>query len=332
MASGSNGAALRRYLAALHPADSNTFVEIAHCWRRGKRKGPMHRGAKGGIFLPASDLETVAREIEQLGRDRETWIGVLPRRPDPNTGEIGGTTEFVCPGNVLWADIDLGDDPDGLERLRAFRPKPQLLVASGGGYHAYWLVSDRLGSQAIACANRRLAHVLGADQGATDAARILRPPGTHNFKYEPHRDVDLIECHTEKRRPAEEIVGDLPDPPGAKSRHERRCLTRERSNDPLQLIAPPIYFAELAGLEVPASGFVRCPLPDHDDPDPSCRVWSEASRGWYCFGCRRGGDIYELAGQLWRLPRRGQSFLEIKERLTKLLRPRDLRPPFVGIL
>jgi hypothetical protein len=291
----------------------------------------MHRGAKGGIFLPASDLETVAGKIEELGRDQETWIGVLPRGPDPKTGEIGGTTEFVCPGSVIWADIDLDDGPDGLERLRAFRPKPQLLIGSGGGYHAYWLVSDRLGPQAIACANRRLAHILGADQGATDAARILRPPGTHNFKYEPPRNVNLIECLAEPRRTSEAIVGDLPDPPGAKSPPGRRRLTRGRSNDPLQLIAPPFYFAELAGLVVPASGFVRCPLPDHDDPDPSCRVWSEASRGWYCFGCRRGGDIYELAGQLWRLPRRGQSFIEIKERLTELLRPPDRRPRFARI-
>ena len=31
-------------------------------------------------------------------------------------------------------------------------------------------------------ANRRPAHKLGADMSATDAARILRPPGTSNFK------------------------------------------------------------------------------------------------------------------------------------------------------
>jgi hypothetical protein len=309
--------ALRRYLEALHTTDPDTFVEIAHCWRRGKRRGPMHRGSKGGIFLPATELEEIARRIEQLGSARETWVGVLPRRPDPETGEIGGTTEFLCPGSVLWSDVDLNDGAVDLQRLKSFQPRPQLLVGSGSGYHAYWLISDRLRPDAIARANTRLAHALGADQGATDAARILRPPGTSNFKYEPPRVVELIECHADQRRLSEEIVGTLPDPPGAR-RRARGLVIPERSSDPLQTISPHTYFAELAGVEVPASGFVRCPLPDHDDPDPSCRVWSEAARGWYCFGCRRGGDIYELAGQLWRLPRRGQSFLEIKQRLTGL--------------
>jgi hypothetical protein len=41
---------------------------------------------------------------------------------------------------------------------------------------------------------------------------------------------------------------------------------------------------------------VRCPLPDH--AYASCQVYAEAEQGWWCFGCARGGHIYDLASLL----------------------------------
>lgn len=38
----------------------------------------------------------------------------------------------------------------------------------------------------------------------------------------------------------------------------------------------------------------ECPLPDHEDSTPSFWVYPE-TRSWYCFGCRRGGDVIEYA-------------------------------------
>jgi hypothetical protein len=37
----------------------------------------------------------------------------------------------------------------------------------------------------------------------------------------------------------------------------------------------------------------RCPLPGHDDATPSFVVYP-GERGWYCFGCHRGGDVFNL--------------------------------------
>jgi DNA primase len=39
----------------------------------------------------------------------------------------------------------------------------------------------------------------------------------------------------------------------------------------------------------------RCPLPDHNEQTPSFTVWANPEKGWYCFGCGRGGDVITLA-------------------------------------
>ncbi len=37
----------------------------------------------------------------------------------------------------------------------------------------------------------------------------------------------------------------------------------------------------------------RCPLPDHEDQSPSFTVWT-GNDSWWCFGCSRGSDIFNL--------------------------------------
>jgi Bifunctional DNA primase/polymerase, N-terminal/CHC2 zinc finger len=61
-------------------------------------------------------------------------------------------------------------------------------------------------------------------------------------------------------------------------------------------IAPADYLRALAGLHVDRRGFVRCPF--HDDRTPSLLAYPTAERGWFCFGCKRGGSIYDFAGLL----------------------------------
>jgi hypothetical protein len=62
---------------------------------------------------------------------------------------------------------------------------------------------------------------------------------------------------------------------------------------------------------------VRCPLPDHDDAYASCQVYAEAEQGWWCFGCGRGGRIYDLAsllsGGAWGAGLRGEAFRSVRE-------------------
>jgi hypothetical protein len=46
----------------------------------------------------------------------------------------------------------------------------------------------------------------------------------------------------------------------------------------------------------------RCPLPDHDERTASFTVYP-GDRGWWCYGCGRGGDVVDLARFAWDLVR-----------------------------
>jgi hypothetical protein len=94
--------------------------------------------------------------------------------------------------------------------------------------------------------------------------------------------------------------------------------------DELALIALPAYFLALAGVGVPdAGGMVHCPLPGHDDAYASCQVYAEAEQGWWCFGCSRGGRIYDLAsllaGGAWGRELRGEAFRSVRELVAAAL-------------
>lgn len=105
----------------------------------------------------------------------------------------------------------------------------------------------------------------------------------------------------------------------------RRWAERNAVDD-ARRVPPRVYFGLLAGVEVPdRGGDIRCPLPDHDEQDPSCRVYPTPERGWVCFGCQRGGTIYDLASPLERGPggRRGalhgEDFKRVRREVWKLL-------------
>lgn len=88
------------------------------------------------------------------------------------------------------------------------------------------------------------------------------------------------------------------------------------SSDRLRSVPPPVYFERLTGLRVGRSGKLRCLF--HDDRVPSLHVYREPERGWYCFGCRRGGSIYDLAALLSGRSTRGSDFRELRRELESL--------------
>ncbi len=274
---------LASYLGGLFGrARASTLVEVR--WRTA---GGMRRR-----FVRADALERVASTIRSLGVGTDVYVGVLPRwRP------AGARADVVGDGRTVWVD-------------RA----PSLVVASGaeGHVHAYWRLRRAVAPSVIERANGRLAFALGGDLRAGDAARILRPPGTVNHKHDA--PVRLAYCEPSAVGLGE-LVGGLPDAPSWRPQpRARRAWSRPRR---LDVLAPEVYVRRLTGQEVGRSRKVRCPL--HDDETPSLHVYAEADQGWFCFGCGRGGTVYDLAAALWGRELRGRGFAALRADLHALL-------------
>jgi len=66
------------------------------------------------------------------------------------------------------------------------------------------------------------------------------------------------------------------------------------ARDPLHRIPPAVYVPRLTGRPINRAGYVHCPVHGADST-PSLKVYPG---GWKCYGCDRGGRIYQLAGWL----------------------------------
>ncbi len=263
-------------------------------------------------FLSIDD-PSVARRIATIGQRTDVYVGCAPR----TRGR--GTREDIAATALLWVDCD---SRAALAALERFDPSPSMIVASGtpDHAHAYWQLMRTLDADEVEDANRRLAFALDADVKCADATRILRPPGTLNFKHDPPRPVQLLH-HVQTRYAPETILTGLPRLTLARPETEHGDLTRPgtREDDPLRQIKPAAYVRLLAGVDPGRDGKIECPF--HRDDTPSLHVYPTPEQGWACYGCPSpdgrpvGGDIYTFASMLWGIPARGASFHDLRERL-----------------
>ena len=105
---------------------------------------------------------------------------------------------IVWPSPALYSHVDYGQDGhkkknkwqtkgEALATIKAFSLLPSILVHSGGGFQAYWLLREPLGLENgnyshVEAIMKRLNLALGGDVGTQDISRILRLPGTLNMK------------------------------------------------------------------------------------------------------------------------------------------------------
>jgi hypothetical protein len=180
-------------VAGFEPTSS--YFEI-----RAKRVGG---GGMAQDFISLAELERALTSVANRGYLSDTYLGVAPRTQ--RTGGLAAIERVWC----LWVDCD---SPDSLERLAAFRPLPSIVIRSGtaGHAHAYWPLSSAVPPKWAKRANQRLALALGADRNATDAARIMRPPLTLNYKHALPRHVVCTRLELASFT-IDQVVGQLPD-------------------------------------------------------------------------------------------------------------------------
>jgi hypothetical protein len=151
-------------------------------------------------FLPKGRNEFInINEVDQipkiLSRDskQNAYFGVALRSgPD-------GTKKGIYLIPVLWLEHD-NVTPENEEWIRGFPLPPSIMVQTSlpTKRHYYWSLKEPLSKEEILKVediNRRIANYFGGDLNACDASRILRLPGTLNFKYNPPLLCKVLEIN-----------------------------------------------------------------------------------------------------------------------------------------
>ena len=161
---------------------------------------------KQRLVQTREELNKISQEYVQDGRN--VFFGCAKFE----LGTEGRVKDNVLALKSFWLDIDCGVDKDkkgqgyvdqetGLEELERFckivgLPQP-LIVNSGRGLHVYWPLVSSVTRQEWEPVVGRLhqlckTHKLRVDGAVFEAARILRIPGTFNFKETPPLPVEVL--------------------------------------------------------------------------------------------------------------------------------------------
>ena len=146
------------------------------------------------------EVEGVTGRLLEQGRN--VFFGVAKYATD--AGRTKGNVQNL---KSFWLDLDCGegkpyqDQAAGLSSLQKFcvhigLPKP-ILVDSGRGLHVYWTLEEaitRADWEPVMARLQELCniHDLYADPTCFEAARVLRVPGTYNFKGEEPLEVSVL--------------------------------------------------------------------------------------------------------------------------------------------
>jgi putative DNA primase/helicase len=130
--------------------------------------------------------------------------------------------EDIAAINCLFAEFDAkaypGGKPEARQHAERVKLPPNILVDSGGGYHAYWLLHAPVMIKTASDLERlreiqyRWVELVGSDPDSKDLARVLRMPGTYNFKYDPPREVLILYADYDIPYELSDLTALLPPP------------------------------------------------------------------------------------------------------------------------
>lgn len=179
-----------KFLERVLPTEGTYCGANAYTDKHGKK------GIRNKFFGSVQDLADYVTGYSE--RDTDTYYGVSVFNPDEEGG-LHRTQDSVRCSKVLAIDVDVGKvrncyatRKDALIAIadfvgRAKLPDP-MLVASGMGFHCYWVLDKELAPstwQPLADALKSCwqSYGLQADPSVTaDSARVLRPVGTKHVK------------------------------------------------------------------------------------------------------------------------------------------------------
>ncbi|MEA3272769.1 MAG: phage/plasmid primase, P4 family, partial [Patescibacteria group bacterium] len=126
-----------------------------------------------------------------------------------------GDKRHISKISALWADLDVKDFKGGkrearsiLDSLKKEGYNPSVIVNSGHGFHAYWLLEHPVKGKDVFSIEpilKGIAERLNGDRAAAEIARIMRLPGTINFKEKPFVDCKIIDFQPERKFTLEQL-------------------------------------------------------------------------------------------------------------------------------
>jgi hypothetical protein len=195
----------------------------------------LHRGGAFGYYhiLPERRSRWYSLEhevIPDIDRIRTNlYFGVHPVSQIPPTNAHGEVRQprfvrsqlwSIAAVNCLFAEYDCKDwgSHDAIithiDQLPT--PPPSVIVDSGGGMHAYWLLTEPyhlINEDRRDCAkmiSRLWVALVKGDPGAKDLCRVLRLPGSMNYKYDPPRRVRWFDVDLDRTYTLDDLTGCIP--------------------------------------------------------------------------------------------------------------------------
>jgi hypothetical protein len=157
-----------------------------------------------------------SRDIEDIIKHLNEWNNTDPKAHiyfgvAPRNNNKQGKKENIDFITSLWVDIDIGET--GHKKVSSFNskqeaeqfiskmtPEPSIIVFSGYGFHLYWLLKEPVKVEKVNDIENILNGLIErtqGDSGTGDITRILRVPGTLNYKI----PENLIPCKVVRMNP-----------------------------------------------------------------------------------------------------------------------------------
>lgn len=159
------------------------------------------------VYTQWFQRQHIAKLIEAaiaIDKRANVYIRITPLAKPPERGR--GLEKHSIGSSCLWVDYDSYANPiEGLQALQALPKPPSLIVNSGNGLHAYWLLKN-FETDLDAIKARNLGLIIALNDGKKDGiadscydlARILRLPGTYNVKHAKPLLCTIIDLHPER--------------------------------------------------------------------------------------------------------------------------------------
>lgn len=172
-----------------------------------------------------------------IGARLHTYFGVHPTSEIPDTDAKGNKRQsrnvrsripIIELINCLYAEYDAKDfgaedRANGkllaMDHIDALKVQPSVIIDSGGGYHCYWILDEPTvldtpeSTEHARSLQKRWVEFVGGDKGAADLTRVLRLPGTYNWKYTPEPEVVFVRYDIGLEFDLESLENCMPEPP-----------------------------------------------------------------------------------------------------------------------